>query len=411
MPGHKTIPSAAPPARRNIITDQRYRRRHRWAATTGNAVVGNLIGTDAAGSATQDSNHQPLGNHFVGILIADADSNAIAGNTVADTNDILYQGAEAHATLVQVGVDGDPLEFTPAAVAVLGDGGQGSASDNIIFNNDIGTDSTGSFCCRITATAFCSRTAATSETVSRNVISASQTVVGAIGETTGDGVEINGASSILPTNNDIGTDATGTIPLGNANDGVLIENATDNSIGNPGSGNIISANQADGVQIMGATSTANTVVANFIGTDKSGTAGLGNGQSGIEIDAGTGNTIGGASNSLGNLISGNYIYGVFLQDAALGNVVLGNFIGTAPAEVRPCPTVTSASPSGERRTTRLVVFSPVTATLFPATAKAASSFPTIFPTTYPPPPIWCKAILSAPTTWESAPSPTKAPAS
>ena len=82
---------------------------------------------------------------------------------------------------------------------------------------------------------------------------------------------------------------------------------------------------------------------NFIGTDASGTVALGNSKNGILVTNGaTGNLIGGASVGgndptagvfvrpfLGNLISGNRGDGVLIDNAATQTVLSGNFVGTS----------------------------------------------------------------------------------
>ena len=79
-----------------------------------------------------------------------------------------------------------------------------------------------------------------------------------------------------------------------------------------------------GIQLN--TGDGNTIVGNFIGTDATGAADLGNG-TGVYVFSGSdGNTIGGTSPPDRNLISGNNITGVALYTP--GNNVLGNRIGT-----------------------------------------------------------------------------------
>jgi hypothetical protein len=65
----------------------------------------------------------------------------------------------------------------------------------------------------------------------------------------------------------------------------------------------------------------------FIGTDVLGTSAKGNG-GGVIIDDGEGNVIGGATLAARNLISGNNDTGVFVSEAAKGNSLQGNLIGT-----------------------------------------------------------------------------------
>ena len=81
----------------------------------------------------------------------------------------------------------------------------------------------------------------------------------------------------------------------------------------------------------------NVVEGNEIGTDRDGTAALPNNDGialGIpyfEVDnpSAFGNTIGGTTTGVGNVISGNIAYGVDMSNiGATGNLVAGNRIGT-----------------------------------------------------------------------------------
>jgi hypothetical protein len=70
----------------------------------------------------------------------------------------------------------------------------------------------------------------------------------------------------------------------------------------------------------------NLVQGNFIGTDVTGTAALGNGQDGVGI-YGLNNAVGGSIPGARNIISGNGRYGVHIFSGD-GSVVQGNYIGT-----------------------------------------------------------------------------------
>jgi CSLREA domain-containing protein len=175
------------------------------------------------------------------------------------------------------------------------------------------------------------------------VITASNSTVKglAINGWSGRGIVIAGSGT---TNNKvegnfIGTDASGggNAP-GNSSGGVDIGEASNNTVGGKTDEerNIISNNGVDGVSIVGADATGNRVEGNFIGTDKNGTADLGNSFDGVRIAQGaSNNTVGGLitpDGFLGNVISGNDGYGVsimsFTGTASKGNKVEGNFIGT-----------------------------------------------------------------------------------
>ncbi len=136
----------------------------------------------------------------------------------------------------------------------------------------------------------------------------------------------SGASGNLVQGNFIGTDATGTIALGNDANGVLIFiNASNNIIGgtNNEARNVISANDLAGIYI--SSGSGNEVRGNYIGTDLNGTVALGNG-TGIIIVESPNNTIGGTVAGEGNLISGNNGVGLAIGGTlAYGNLVQGNF--------------------------------------------------------------------------------------
>jgi hypothetical protein len=107
--------------------------------------------------------------------------------------------------------------------------------------------------------------------------------------------------------------------------------ASDNEIGAlVGGGNLISGNRGAGVLIDGAH--GNRIFANYIGVDAAGSAALPN-TVGVLIIGGSSDTvIGGSTQDLPNVISGNAGPGIVLGMAQLGGatstVVSGNLIGT-----------------------------------------------------------------------------------
>ena len=106
--------------------------------------------------------------------------------------------------------------------------------------------------------------------------------------------------------NYIGTDAAGTLDLGNAGNGILVtKKSADNLIGGeatggndptgdvfvrPPQGNLISGNGANGV-LINSKSTGNQLSGNFIGTAASGNAALGNALDGVAIEKADGNSL------------------------------------------------------------------------------------------------------------------------
>jgi titin len=146
------------------------------------------------------------------------------------------------------------------------------------------------------------------------------------------GVNIFSASNVVQGNL-IGTDATGTKKLANVR-GVVLQHAAAarNLIGGttPGERNVISGNDQRGVLILHVGATGNVVRGNYIGTDVSGTTNLGNTLSGVAIFSGaSNNVIGGLTQGARNIISGNGLDGVRIQnEGTTGNLVQGNYIGT-----------------------------------------------------------------------------------
>ena len=283
--------------------------------TNSNVIAGNSIGTNISGTAALGNvNGVEVDSGATGNTIGGSGSdtgNLISGNT---NNGVLFTSSGTANNVVagnDIGTDVTGTKAVPNAIhgVAIYDGPHG----NIIGTNGDGV----------------------ADAQERNLISAN----GA------DGVAIAGFSIETDNNvvagNYIGTDSSGTLPLGNQARGVeVLGLASLNRIGvNSGDvgaraeGNVISANQAFGVWIWhGAAS--NVVAGNLIGTNAAGTAPLANG-AGVEIADGAHNNwigvnpvYGPENTDQGNVIAGNSTNGVNIQDSGTtGNVVAGNLIG------------------------------------------------------------------------------------
>ena len=139
------------------------------------------------------------------------------------------------------------------------------------------------------------------------------------------GISISGPGNQIQGNY-IGTNAAGTIAIGNGTDGIVIPDGspqvTNNVIGgtSAGAGNLIAGNQR-GIYCLSA---GNTIQGNLIGTNAAGTGALANGTG---IYASAANTvIGGTVPGARNVISGNSGAGVTIISS--GGLLQGNFIGT-----------------------------------------------------------------------------------
>jgi hypothetical protein len=129
--------------------------------------------------------------------------------------------------------------------------------------------------------------------------------------------------------------------LGNAGHGIQINNSQGNFVGGTTSDqrNIISGNSLTGVLLTGFSTTNNTIVGNYIGTDQNGFLDRGNGSDGVRISDGANNNIVTGTGAAPGVISGNGDlaedncrlnggYGVLIRDrGTTGNQVVGSYIG------------------------------------------------------------------------------------
>ena len=292
-------------------------------ASAGNVVEGNFVGTDHTGSFA-------VPNQVDGVVVEGFAGNTIGGLAPAARN--LLSGN------------------TSSGAVVRGAGAIG----NVVVGNLIGTDATGiraigNASSGVNVDFASDNTIGGTTAGARNVISGNL-LPGVMIRATG-GPPAGGATGNVVAGNFLGTDATGSVALGNGSNGVLVISTSGNTIGgsSPGARNVISGNGGDGI-LFAITNTdefsnRNLVASNYIGTDVGGTIALGNGGDGIRLGVNVlGNTIGGSSPGAGNLISGNSGDGVQIRaefgslvGSATGNLVSGNLIGTDSGGNAPLP--------------------------------------------------------------------------
>jgi trimeric autotransporter adhesin len=128
--------------------------------------------------------------------------------------------------------------------------------------------------------------------------------------------------------NFIGTDPSGTQGgLGQAF-GVEVLDGENNILGgtSPASRNLISGNGADGI-FTGTDTTGTRVQGNLIGTERDGKSPLGNADEGVDIEDAEGAAVGGATRAAANTIAFNEDEGVLVTGrSTLGSPILGNSI-------------------------------------------------------------------------------------
>jgi hypothetical protein len=249
-----------------------------------NRIEGNFVGIGADGSADGS------GNDGDGVQIS-GDDNVVGGTDLEDRN-VISDNFDA----------GVRIAFT-------------SDTGNVIENNYIGTDATGT------------QRAGNSDGVAiageDNVVGGTTTQARNVIADNFVGVHLTGDANLVHGNT-IGTDVTRTVEVANF-DGVLVE-SDDNEIGGSaaGEGNLISGNDGRGVAVN--LGTGNRIEGNVIGPDGNGAA-FDDDQTGVELVS-SGTSVGGAAEGAGNVISGNFA-GIDLKGD--DNTVLGNEIGTDAA--------------------------------------------------------------------------------
>lgn len=169
------------------------------------------------------------------------------------------------------------------------------------------------------------------------------------------GVDISGCCNIVEGNM-IGLNGLGTAQVGNGGDGVKVTGNA-NSIGTPavGGGNVISGNGADGVAISTPAADNNSVQNNLIGVDLLANMGVGNLFAGVYVHSGATNTlIGGNAVNEKNTLSGNGFYGIELATTSTdATTILGNHIGLGPAGAVTIPNGSSGIKVSDARNTRI----------------------------------------------------------
>jgi parallel beta-helix repeat protein len=289
--GHNTFGGTTAAARNVISGNAQYGIFIAGSNDVDNVIEGNYIGTDPSGSIA-------VPNQISGVFIGGGTTGNIIGGTTAAARNVLSGNAQYGVWLSDTNTTG-----------------------NLVENNYIGTDVTGSNAMPNVYSGMFLGGGASGNTISYNVLSGND----------GYGIFMTNSVANVISENYIGVTASGETALGNTFSGLgLFGNDASNSIG---PGNVLSGNIGDpagyGIEMGGATTANNFIFGNFIGTDAKGTNGLGIQPSGIGIfDGANGNVIGNATGG-GNVISGNAGPGIDMSDpGTTNNVILGNLIGT-----------------------------------------------------------------------------------
>jgi uncharacterized repeat protein (TIGR01451 family) len=300
-----------------------------------NAASGNTIGGPAAGEGNVISGNQ---THAVTVVGAASANNVIQGNLIGTTLTGMNRLANGGIGIDIVSAVNTTIGGPGAARNVISGNGTGiqlrtGATGNVVAGNYIGTDVLGTGAIG-NGLAITVRDGAPGNIIGGSTPAARNIISG----NTGDAVSLQDAGTIgnLVAGNYIGTDVSGNADLGNGSHGVLIFNADGNTIGGAeaGAGNVISANLF-GMSVHGASGTV--IQGNIFGLNAAATADLGNDTHGVVVSTNATRTIvGGAEPGAGNVVSGN-IHGFILSDGSSDTQVLGNYIGTDSSGTRLFP--------------------------------------------------------------------------
>lgn len=252
----------------------------------GNTVIGNLIGTDASGVNV-------LGNQGDGIYLGDGASNNQIGGMGSGERNI---------------ISGNHGSGVNAAY--------GTVHSNHIVGNYVGTDISGTTALGaggIAAGGFNNR-------IEGNLVSGNPDQEVSVGE-------YGGCCNVV-VGNLIGTDASGTRAITSGTEGTGISSGgAYNRVGGttPAERNVISGKEI-GIDVSAAGSVGMLVIGNLIGTNITGTGSIGNAWTGVQLAYGSRAVVGGATPAERNVISGSGRQGI--EVASEYNFVLGNYIGT-----------------------------------------------------------------------------------
>ena len=313
-------------------------------ADGGDSAPGNGICAASGGACTlraaiQEANAL-AGTDTIQFAIASGVQTIDVGSALpAVTSPVVIDGSTqpgfAGAPLVVVhGGSGDGLTVTAGSSTVRGlviNGFSGNglaisgAGGNVVEGNYIGTNAAGTAAvgngtAGVLINGSADNRIGGRERAQRNIIS------GNTGKGNDGGVKIDGgATGNIIQGNFIGSDVTGTVPMGNEGRGVAIHSGSNNFIGGvqPGAGNLIIANRATGVRVVSGT--GNVIAGNWIGLTAAGSYqyGVTSNARGIQFRS-DGNTA--VSNYvIANLFDGILFYaGSASQNLVQGNIVIGN---------------------------------------------------------------------------------------
>jgi Bacterial Ig-like domain (group 3)/Right handed beta helix region len=300
------------------------------AAPNANGVViensSNLIGGPSAGDRNVISGNNQAGEGD-GILLPPQQQNPLDITPTENVVENNFIGIDAAGTMALANGHAGVADFGTANTyggttaglgnVISGNGGGGITSESSITieGNFIGTDATGNVALgNGPASSGISNGAspATQVTtvITNNVVSGN--LQGGIGVSVGD----QQTSVYTISNNKIGTNAAGTMALGNVGGGLNLDSIENATV----VGNLISGNTGLGLSLSGFGTDVehNVFQGNLIGTDITGLLDLGNTDAGVSFSNAIGNLFGGSSAGQGNVVAFNGGDGIDIEETGPG---------------------------------------------------------------------------------------------
>jgi hypothetical protein len=317
---------------------------------TGTIITGNLIGTNPTGTAALDNTQF---NQGVGIQIHSARNTIVGGPSAAERNIVSGNGSFAFEINGSVGdrVEGNYVGVDITGTVAIGNG-----------IRETGGNGAGSGMRTIGSTSLLIK----DNVVSGNGVPLSVDGNG-FTRYRGSGIHVANSTSNRIIGNRIGTNAAGTAALGNSQEGISLSAwNNDLIIGGTGrgEGNLISGNRRNGISFNTVDPLAPMIIGNRIGTDITGTAPLGNDNFGVWFNTVTRANLGGVGPGEGNLIAHNGRGGIgsggtlfpyqsppydnVPRDLIRGNIIRDNGgmgIDLAPEGVINCAEATTNGPN------------------------------------------------------------------
>ena len=234
-----------------------------------------------------------------------------------------------------------------------------AATGNVVAGNLVGTNASGTAALANGNNGINIHAGASRNTVGGSIAAARNIISGNLGS--GIRIQDAATTGNIVRGNYVGTNLGGTSAIPNGFNGVEFGFATaGNTVGGPqpADGNLISGNTGIGLAFFTAGAGGNEALSNLIGTDATGTQPLGNGSHGVYMQS-NGNRVGSLTTGIGNVIAFNNAYGVRVETGT-GNAIVNNSIFSNglmgidlvpggltpndPGDSIPAPTRSSTSP-------------------------------------------------------------------